>query len=307
MKKIALLGFGNIGFRHLQGILKVKETLSIDVFDINPNAKDRLKDLETNHNIQFSTDLTFFHNKSYEVVIVATCADVRLEILRRFLDISKAKRFILEKIPFQSVEDYVDGMNLLKSIPTWINCPFRIYPSFQELKQQVSTSTNLLNMNYSGSSWGLACNSLHYLNLMEYLTDSSVTKIELNYIEEVYESKRKGFFDLNASLTAQFNNGTSLQLISTKRPELINRYSLLVKNDLILIDEVNGKITSTDSLDIKDFRIYYQSELTNFIIEKILADEDTGLSSLDGSFNLNKLFLNALQPAFSKENKLPIT
>ena len=48
--KICLIGLGNIGFRHLQSILKLKEINKIDVIDIKYDLKikNKIDDLNKN-------------------------------------------------------------------------------------------------------------------------------------------------------------------------------------------------------------------------------------------------------------------
>ena len=84
MKKTALIGAGQLGSRHLQGLAKSDLEISIEVLepfeDSRNTAKQRFEEIPTNKNIK---SIDFHENISLlsdelDLVIVATNADVSL-------------------------------------------------------------------------------------------------------------------------------------------------------------------------------------------------------------------------------------
>lgn len=70
----------------------------------------------------------------------------------------------------------------------WVNHPRRMYPFYQELRQKLKKA----NFSISGGDWGLACNGLHFLDLISYLSSSNDFKLNTDFLDkQLKETKRK--------------------------------------------------------------------------------------------------------------------
>ena len=94
-------------------------------------------------------------------------------LLKNCLKKNKVKYIIFEKVLFQKVEEYHSVDMLLNRYKTrgWVNCHRRIYPTYQNLKELLF-GEELVDMEVVGNGWGLACNSVHFIDLYAYLTSA---------------------------------------------------------------------------------------------------------------------------------------
>ena len=143
-KRVAIIGAGQLGSRHLQGLTKIRQEIQITVVDPNPTAletaKKRYHEILKNPFIQsvaYVDSLEEF-DEPVELAIIATKADVRRNVTEELVSNSKVKYLILEKVVFQSVADFKAVMSLLKenSIKAWVNCSRRMFLIFRELKKR---------------------------------------------------------------------------------------------------------------------------------------------------------------------------
>ena len=120
-KQIAIIGAGQLGSRHLQGILK--SSFEFDVYVVDPYlsslevAEDRAGEIEHLHEVFFEESISRLP-RVLDLVIVATNSDVRLSVLKQLLDHSQVGLLILEKVLFQSLHEYEEAQEILESTRT---------------------------------------------------------------------------------------------------------------------------------------------------------------------------------------------
>ena len=145
MYNIAIIGAGQLGSRHLQGLAKSSKQYQLYVVDPDEKAlsiaKQRYEEvlIPTNkNNVSYHQNISDLPEKS-EVAIIATTANVRRGIIESLLDKCSIKYLILEKVVFQRSEDFKPIQNLLleKGVKTWVNCSrrsFSLYKNLYELQ-----------------------------------------------------------------------------------------------------------------------------------------------------------------------------
>ena len=131
---IALIGAGELGSRHLQGLANASNQFQISVIDPNKNslrvAKNRLNEAS-----KLSIPKVSYYDsidslpEAIDLVIIATNAKVRRDIIKNLIDKSSIKYLILEKVVFQRSNDFNLIKNLLneKNVKTWVNCARRSF------------------------------------------------------------------------------------------------------------------------------------------------------------------------------------
>ena len=129
---IAIIGAGQLGSRHLQGIVKSSNELRVYVIDPNENslilAKKRYQEV-----CKSKTNIVSYHQqinalpKKIDIAIIATTSDIRRVIIENLLERVQVNYIILEKVVFQSVKDFKDIMELIsiKKTQAWVNCARR--------------------------------------------------------------------------------------------------------------------------------------------------------------------------------------
>ena len=175
-----------------------------------------------------------------------------------------------------------------------------------------------IHMSVDGGDWGISGNSIHYLDVFNYLTEDIISIFNIDGLDkESYPSKRAGFFDFNGQIFVETLGGDKLVLNNNKnsdRPVTIN-----IANDYfryIIFEDigkaiVQNKFNSWEHTEI-EFTIIPQSKLTSIILDEIFNLGRCDLISLEESFPLHKPMLEAFTGHLNKINntileKCPIT
>ena len=104
MKINVVIGAGQLGSRHLQGLLRL--TIKQKIFVLEPSevslelSKTRANEIPNEHEIIFSKDWDILP-QNLDLVIIATGANVRAMLIEKLLPKYKVKNLVLEKILFQ--------------------------------------------------------------------------------------------------------------------------------------------------------------------------------------------------------------
>lgn len=318
--QITVIGAGSFGSRHLQGLTKINRDLSITVIDPNPNAldlaKQRYKEMPHNSHVRSIDYLESINNIDFDidVAIIATTADIRRNVIENLLSRLIVKFLILEKVAFQSVQDFSDVFQLIKSrnSKAWVNCPRRMVPLFQDIRDRATQYENI-TMHVTGSNWGLASNTIHMLDLFAFITGRSNLTIDPSKLDKkIYESKRTEFIEFGGRLIAQTEAGDSLELLDDRAANLPLLMSIETGGEKFEIHQsenlckVFPRINNGESKEMP-FHFPMQSELTSIQIEQILKSGTSSLTSIEESFILHKSMLKAFNEHLSNIESSQIT
>ena len=170
-----------------------------------------------------------------------------------------------------------------------------------------------VSFSFSGGLWGLACNSVHFIDLVAWWTGESLVSVDCEDLDHNWhESKRTGYYEVNGSLKATFSGGSLLQLTSKKGASDKEHLRVELNNGVIWeIDESSGVASSSDGQRIGG-RLEFQSQLSGRLVDNILQDNKCVLPSWDESSQMHSIFLNAMLNHWnSSQNRddifLPIT
>ena len=143
MKNIVIVGSGQLGSRHLQGVLKYnKEKLAVYVMDPSQDAlevsKERAAEVEHNHELHFICDVEHYPNEA-EIAIVATNSNVREMVTINLLKRTNLKHLILEKVLFQELEAYDRFSQAVSNydVKIYVNHPRRLTPSYLKIANEI--------------------------------------------------------------------------------------------------------------------------------------------------------------------------
>jgi hypothetical protein len=198
---------------------------------------------------------------------------------------------------YQSLEVFNQQISLLenRNIRTWVNYPRRIYPFYTDLKKGLSGSGKI-SITVTGSNWGLGCNSLHFIDLLCFLTGSTDYKTDYVLLDpEILPSKRPGFVEFTGIMGFS-GPEASLHLVSYNHSEIPVLIEVTTAKGRWLITEAQGKVVQYRHEDgyqpeIRLQKFPFQSELTGAVAEEILTTGDCGLASLRESFTQHSLLL----------------
>lgn len=323
--KILLIGAGQLGSRHLQSCLKLKTSATIYVVDECEDSLELTKtraneiDSSVSHDTIYSKNLPDLKENHIDFLIIATGAGPRLLILDSVLQKYTIKFAILEKVLFQDLESYKKAKDLLNlhQVRCFVNCPLRAYPVFKQIKSQFISKENPTTIEYKGGEWiGLACNSIHYLDLMNYLTSELLIDIKIDNLDDGYiPSKRPGNVEFTGQIIAEYSKGSKLSVKSIRKSDKVSVISIINGKYRIDIEELTGKYKVFESNVLKSknqYEILYQSDLTHKMIQQMKETNSCELIHFEDSTKIHEIFIRKLLKHYNKhlaEKKyiLPIT
>ena len=313
-KNILLIGAGNIGSRHLQGLRKVSFPLSIEVVDPSEDslrlAKERYNQIPSivSHQIKFINNIDSV-SKEIDFAIIATSSNIRREVTEKLLSHSKIKYILFEKLLFQKKEDYSAIEKLLKkeNIKAWVNCSMRVTPFYSNLKNKIKDKK--VNLVVDGSRYGFITNSIHFIDYIAYLTNCYDFTLDTRLLaKEPVESKRKGFLEFNGTLNVYFRNGSMGTFICYPGGEAPVVIEILNNQIRAMANETNRKTWLSKPLNWEwkeiDTSLPFQSELTNIVAEDILKNDQCQLTSYEKSSKLHLILLEGLKDFMSQTEKI---
>ncbi|MDP5028533.1 MAG: Gfo/Idh/MocA family oxidoreductase [Flavobacterium sp.] len=306
MKINAVIGAGQLGSRHLQGLLRL--TIKQKIFVLDPSevslevSKSRANEIPNEHEIIFSTDWDVLP-KNLDLVIIATGANVRSMLIEKLLPKYKLENLVLEKILFQDLKSYEKIGKLLKqtNTHTWVNHPRRTAIHFSEVRDTIANSKEKVNFNIVGSNWGLACNALHFIDIISYIANASIRSIDLDWIDPViHESKRANNIELTGSIKGILSNGSNFVINSIDGE--FEDVSLFIASNTqrwIIQEGRAQKIIHLSSANgfnpiISDIQIEYQSTITTRIASDLFESGNCNLPTYEQACESHIPFIEAI-------------
>jgi len=310
---IAIIGVGNFGSRHLQALKKLQINVNIEVVGKSAqsikSAQVRYDELPNNHCI----NQIKYHNKieslsnNLDIVIVSTNSDVRKNIVKQLVYTKKIRYFILEKVAFTSNNDFKEILKLLKTnqIKAWVNCPHRTLEHHKHIKSLLKKESNIV-FTFEGNSWGLACNSIHYLDLISFLTDDEINSLDNKLLDDtIHKSKRKGFIEFTGTLLGYTKKGHRFKLTSHLNNTMTNNILTIdTSTKIYTIDESQNRINIYSKTDNSNTKLScvaaHQSDLSHHFIHDIIESGCCSLSSLEESYSFHKPMLETFHDHLNK-------
>jgi len=174
-----------------------------------------------------------------------------------------------------------------------------MYSIYKEIKNELNQE-NRLHFHVDGKNWGMACNSIHFIDLFAYLTGDSFIKLDESGMDkEIYKSKRERFVEFGGYLIGKSSRGDSISLVDYKEGRGVSiTLHIVGENSEFLIYELGGVVMHSqkeNAWEVKkeSFKIPYQSELTHLAVQQLLDEEVCELTQLEESFMLHKPMIDA--------------
>lgn len=305
-----MVGAGNLGRRHIQGVLNSGLDILLYVVDSSKEALELSSEMirSEHENVQFFCLTNYKEiDDQIDLAIVATTANNRLALLADLIEL-KVANIVAEKVLFNSISEIKAGEKLpLGNSKLWVNCPRRYYPEYESLKEEI-LNQKIRKIEIEGINFGLACNGIHFIDLASFLcNDNYFDSFEYNY-NSLMESKRKGFVEVFGEYNASFRE-TKLKLNCSFQSDLPPSYKIkiyLSDDNVIIINELSGNITrkkGQETVKISNISLPFQSELTSVLAKDILISGQCKLTPFDISIRIHKPFISSLYSFYSSEYK----
>jgi len=304
-KSVLVVGAGNLGRRHLQSLALCKQDIEISVVDSSREAlgfaKSAVEQIGLAGEIRFLDSLSDLQ-EGIDLAVVATTARGRLDILVRLLELG-VKDIVLEKVAFNSMVDIASARELLrgKHVRIWVNCPRRLYPIYKELKVKLA-GEQFKSFEVSGNRFGMACNGIHFIDLLAYLIGENTYEISAAGVNQIIESKRSGYVEFYGQMVGNFASGCEIKLTcGTEGRNAAFAIHMEMTNGSLDINELEGRVSLVlaGKKEVIDFKSPYQSELTGPLVDSILTGRACDLASFEESMDLHSPFIQAAYDAYS--------
>ena len=307
IQNILLIGAGQLGSRHLQGLAHINMPVSIEVIDPSEaslkNARERFSEVANNpyvRDIRFNTTGNG-ENCCIDLAIIATGADVRADIVTSLIANKKVRNLILEKFLFQKESDFERVGALLhdRQVNAVVNCPRRVYQIYLKLKE-IIFGDGPITFCVDGSNWGLGCNGVHFLDLFAFLTGdySSIKVNDVLLDNTIQESKRPGFVEFTGSIRGVNSRGDRFEISSRIEPGTPLHLSIKTQARQIEIQETLGTAIfvnqQTGQEHQETFTVPYQSQITGIVAQEILMNGACSLTPYKESVLLHLQLLQTL-------------
>ena len=301
---IAIVGAGQLGSRHLQALSGISKELKIIVVDPSKKslsiAKSRWETLgDRKHSVQYHTAIP--NGIQVDVAIVATSSDQRANAIQDLLLGNGVKGLVLEKLLFSQRGSYeeIDELLTAQSVPAWVNCSMRTMPFYAKLKERMGSGP--ISYRVVGSNFGLVTNAIHYLDHVAYLIGQNSFTMSTDALQTtVISSKRKGYFEINGTLTATFTDGSTCVVTSLDEGSVPLKVEVVSPHFQCISRETENKAwTSAEESGWiwteEPAEILYQSQMTTRVVEDILTTGSCDLVEFSESKRTHLTLLDPLK------------
>lgn len=306
---VAIIGAGQLGSRHLQGLAKSTKKLQVYVVDPDEEALSvaelryqEAADLTRTNNISYHQDIIEL-SAALDLVIIATTANVRRAVIESLLEQKTVKYLILEKVVFQNSNDFLPIQALFNKVGTraWVNCTRRSYLLYKRLKKAINGQ--IVKITIKGCNWGMACNGIHMIDLLIFLTGQTDIKFDVEHLDNnIYPSKREGYKELRGKLIISTGRGDILEMFDRNSfgddPEI----NIATNRIKFIINESKGLMVHQSDMGTQenDITIPFQSELTGQLSDQIIDTGQSDLTPYTECMQYHIPMLDALNEQFSK-------
>ena len=322
LKRIILIGCGNIGSRHLQGLMKLQHSVIIEIVEPNIQAqllaKSRLEEIKkdnTKHELIWHKSISELKDKS-DLVIIATNAKNRVNLIEKTLKLGH-KRFLVEKIVCQSNQEYEKLLLLMKKFNAkgWVNTNRKYFKSYQKINRDFKNS-KYIHMSVFSEGSVLGTNAIHYLDLFCWLAKENQIKLDGEFLsKKLLKNKRSDkFIEFSGNINGFTKNGSCISLKFSDYGNELHQVKIYNGEKVTSINELKEEAYSVNRNGMKNFKFKFEhvSSLTTKIVNDILINDDCLLSSLQDSYQIHKelfrIFNQHLKKILKRKLRLcPIT
>lgn len=306
VKKILILGCGNIGSRHLQGLTNLPYELEIGIIEPNENSKKMAITRLSESNYDSKKHKIVWYDqipdklKSYDLAIISTTSNGRIKNIIQLLE-NGISYFLIEKIVCQSNSEYELLLSNLEKYhaKSWVNTNMRYFDFYQKIKNNFNKSK--IHISVIGSKPVLGTNALHYLDLVCWISDKYDLTLngELLY-NKIFPNKRGIQFSEFAGTLIGSGEKSSIVLTFFPESNLPTIINIVDNNNHLIIDEMNDKIfILTGNLEI-EYKFEHVSTVTTKIVKDIFEKDDCILPTASEIYHLHSELFRVLNNHIKK-------
>ena len=315
---VAICGAGNLGRRYLEGVLRCDSAEVVHVYDISDDSLNACAEVVRQFGRGWSSRPTAevcMHGAinalpvGLDLAIVATSADVRPQLVDELSSHARVGHYVLEKVLAQDESGLDRLLDVTSTSQAWVNMPRRMMDWHRRLYYSIR-GNGPISMVVSGGDWGLACNAVHFMDLLAWWSGAAPRAVDTNLLEPAWSpAKRKGFWEVHGSMSVTYADGSLLILNADHSTEPVT-----IEADAggmaWLINESDGVARRSDGFSQPG--VYeLQSEMTPRLVDSILTSGTCALPTLGASVGIHRVLLQGLSDHWARsggrKNGVPIT
>ena len=313
MKKIILIGTGNLGKRYLQAIFNARGEFICHCHDIDREALDGIPEFLLRNNITARPEIHYrFSDISGEIdrdslVIIASTAGGRREMISEIATLQPAA-MIIEKPVAQTAENYLHILNECRErgIDAFTHYTLRFQPFCTELKSMVADE-KAFEFILSLPAMGLACVSIHYIDLFLWLFGLHSAELSAMDYAGIYEQKRRGFYDMYGEAVVRIPGRGTARFINTET-EGIRTLIIGLQEKVISVYEDQRLMTVVNRVDKTvtqhEFQYRFASQYMTSVIENYLNGDVNAsgeLVTLEEAFRSHRIIYDYMEKSGNKD------
>jgi hypothetical protein len=324
-----IAGAGQLGSRYLQGLAECLNPLRIFVVDPAEESQRLASERwalaggpDTKHSVSFHNQLDDVSTEM-DVAIIATTAQVRPSVVEDTAARAQVGTWILEKVLAQSELGLDRIAAAIGDQPNaWVNTWGRMTPWYRQMRSQDCDGP--VRFGVEGGSWGLACNAIHFLDLMAWWTNEQLVLVNADGLDDNWVAGgRPGNLEVSGVLTASYSGGTIGRLCAAppESGDIVagreNPTRMWIEREKPVwhvadpCSGTEGVATRPDGRKLRG-RIELQSERTAPLVDGLIDTGTCDLTDLETSVKQHRALLHALlvswrKVAGSDSNAVPIT
>lgn len=249
---VAVVGCGNIGSRHLQGLARLAGPAEIHMVEPSTQAlalaQARFAEMDpapTTRLIAASGPEAL--PEMIDLMVVATSAAVRLPAMQAALAGRRVRRLVLEKFLFQRMRDYDTAAALIAEAGSecFVNTPRRMWPAYGALRDRLAGRGPVTVAVETSRRNGMASNAIHFLDLAAFLTgDPDGFALDASGLTPQQEAARRGAaIEFGGVLTGRSAAGHALIHRSRLDDDAPHSVAVFARGLRMVIDEIAGVAT----------------------------------------------------------------
>ncbi|MFO7481451.1 Gfo/Idh/MocA family oxidoreductase [Oceanibaculum nanhaiense] len=294
--RVLLIGAGEMGSRHLQGLAGLPAGSAVAVLE--PREAARAVALQRWQQMpgHDAVPLRFLEDGEgwggFDAAILATGATGRLDLLRRVLE-AGIGIVLAEKVLFQSVADYRAAVLLAAALGADVRAhvPLRHVPVLQKLRAH--TRDKPFTLTVAAGDRGLGCNGIHFLDLFQYLGGMPPASVEAIIDRPLQVNRRDpALVEFTGTLNAANAAGAELRIRFSPGHERLAVLTVETADGRAVIDQAGSVESDIAGLAGLGFEMPMASRMAAGMLAGI-ADGSSPLPDLAEGFETNRLMLAA--------------
>ncbi len=298
--RVAVIGTGGIGARHVQSMAGISAPIDLDIVDPIPQARQRaISFLREAGGLQCGSVREFSHIEDLDsppdLAIVATTSRERPRAVKAIVG-RGVRSLILEKVLFTRLSDYdeFDGLFANGNTHVWVNCPFRAFPRARRLAELIDGAP--FSYRVEGQGWGLACNLIHHLDEFASLNGSADIFLSIEHLHRsIGSAKRDGYIELLGQISGKGGACNDFTAVCSSGPATGRVVQLKIGDKLVTVSREQKKILIDNGAGTRaePYPMPTQSELTSTYLAAILAGQSPALPVYAEASQIHRVMVDA--------------